>query len=111
MAAAMLRRLGFTVLAARDGVEAVKVFNEQKNAIRFVLSDLTMPRMDGWETLTALRRIDPDLPVILASGYDKAQVMAGEHSEWPQAFLGKPYRLNELKDAINQALNRNLGGK
>jgi CheY-like chemotaxis protein len=60
--------------------------------------------MDGWETLTALRQIAPDLPVILASGYDKAHVMAGDHPEWPQVFLGKPYKLKGLSDAIGQAL-------
>jgi CheY-like chemotaxis protein len=63
-----------------------------------------MPRMDDWETLTALRKLAPDLPVILASGYDKAQVMAGDHPELPQVFLGKPYRLKELRVAIGQAL-------
>jgi CheY-like chemotaxis protein len=104
MAAAMLTRLGFTVLAAKDGVEALELFRQHRDEIRLVLSDLTMPRMDGWETLTALRQHAPDLPVILASGFDKAHVMAGDHSEWPQVFLGKPYRLKELGDAIDQAL-------
>jgi PAS domain S-box-containing protein len=105
MATAMLTRLGFTVLSTKDGVEAVELFRQHQDEIRLVLSDLTMPRMDGWETLTALRKLVPDIPVILASGYDKAQVMAGDHPELPQVFLGKPYGLQELKDAINQALN------
>ena len=61
--------------------------------------DVTMPRMDGWETLSALRKLAPGLPVVLASGYDKAQVMSGEHPELPGAFLSKPYRLQELRDA------------
>jgi CheY-like chemotaxis protein len=60
--------------------------------------------MNGWETLTALRNLAPDIPVILASGYDKAQVMAGDHPELPQVFLGKPYKLKGLSDAISQAL-------
>jgi len=42
--------------------------------------------------------------VVLASGYDKAHVMAGDHSEWPQAFLSKPYQLKGLRDAISHAL-------
>jgi len=106
MAAAMLTRLGFEVLAAKDGVEAVELFRRNQGKIRCVLSDLTMPRLDGWETLTALRQLVPDVPVILASGYDKAQVMAGDHSEWPQVFLYKPYRLKELADAISKALSK-----
>jgi len=104
IAKSMLTRLGFTVLEAKDGVEAVEVFRQRQEKIRFVLCDLTMPRMNGWETLTALRKLAPDVPVILASGYDKAHVMAGDHSELPQAFLGKPYRLQGLSDAIGQAL-------
>lgn len=63
-----------------------------------------MPRMNGWETLTALRKLEPDIPVILSSGYDKAQVMSGDHPEWPQVFLGKPYKLKELRDGIWEAL-------
>jgi CheY-like chemotaxis protein len=106
MAAAMLNRLGFSVLVAKDGVEAVQVFRQRQERIRFVLCDLTMPRMNGWETLRALRKLAPGIPVILASGYDKAHVMAGDHPELPQVFLGKPYKLKGLSDAISQALVR-----
>ena len=82
----------------------MELFRQHKDEIRFVLSDLTMPRMNGWEMLTALRKLKPGVPVILASGYDKAHVMAGDHTELPQTFLGKPYRIKELSDAISQAL-------
>ncbi len=104
MARTMLTRLGYTVLEAKDGIEAVEIFQQHKNEIRCVLSDLTMPRMNGWDTLAALRQISPDIPVILSSGYDEAQVMAGEHPELPNAFLGKPYRLQDLKDTIRHTL-------
>ena len=104
MAAAMLKCLGFSVLEAKDGIEAVAVFQQRQDEIRCVLCDLTMPRMNGWETLTALRKLEPDIPVILSSGYDKAQVMSGDHPEWPQVFLGKPYKLKELRDGIWEAL-------
>jgi len=104
VAAAMLKCLGFSVLEAKDGVEAVEVFRQHQHEIRCVLCDLTMPRMSGWETLTTLRKLATDIPVILASGYDKAQVMAGDHPELPQVFLGKPYKFKGLSDAIGQAL-------
>jgi len=51
MVAIVLSRLGLTVLEARDGVEAVEVFQLHRDKIRCVLCDLTMPRMDGWQTL------------------------------------------------------------
>lgn len=97
-----LRHLGFPVLSAEDGVSGVSMFQAHKAQIGCVLSDLTMPRMSGWETLTALRRLSPGIPVILASGYDEAQVMAGDHDQLPQAFLRKPYELNALNDALKR---------
>jgi len=102
--AAMLKLLGFSVLEAKDGVEAVEAFRQRQDEIRCVLCDLTMPRMNGWETLTALRKLAPDIPVILTSGYNEAQVMADDHPELPQVFLGKPFKIKGLSDAISQAL-------
>jgi len=104
MAKIMLTCLGYRVLEAKDGVEALELFQLYRDEIRCVLSDLTMPRMNGWETLAAIRNLSPDIPVILSSGYDEAQVMAGEYSERPNAFLGKPYNLNGLRGLIRRVL-------
>lgn len=100
----LLRMMGFSVLSARDGVEALEVFQAHREEIRCVITDLTMPRLDGWGTLSALRQFDPALPVILASGYDRGQVLAGEHPERPQAFLGKPFTYIQLQEAVATAL-------
>ncbi len=101
---AVLAQLGFNVLEAGDGIEAVEVFCANQNAIRFVICDLTMPRMDGWKTLAALRKLAPGVPVILASGYDQAHAMAGDHPECPQAFLHKPYQQAELRETSRRIL-------
>ena len=100
MATLALVNMGFTVLQAKDGVEAVEVFRQKKDQISCLLCDLTMPRMGGWETISAIRAIRNDLPIILASGYDEASVMAGEHPELPDFFLNKPYGLGKLGNAI-----------
>ena len=110
LAATMLRRLGFVVVEARDGVEGVSVFRQHMDNIRVVLCDLTMPRMNGWETVAALRAISPAIPVVLASGYDEARVMDGDHPAWPGAFLNKPYRLHALRDAIEHAVQAGAAG-
>lgn len=100
----MLRHIGYEVIEAADGAEAVEVFRQHQEQIRCVLCDLTMPRMDGWETLEALRKLATNIPVILASGYDEARVMAGKHPDQPQVFLHKPYALADLKAALAAAL-------
>jgi CheY-like chemotaxis protein len=104
LAASVIARLGFTVLEAGDGVEGVEIFKAHQGEIRCVICDLSMPIMDGWETLSALRKLSPGIPVILASGHDKASVMTGDHPEWPQAFLSKPYGLQDLREAIGRAI-------
>ncbi|MFZ3045971.1 MAG: response regulator, partial [Desulfatirhabdiaceae bacterium] len=104
LARRMIMNLGFDVLTAEDGIEGVAVFREHQDRIRLVLTDLTMPRMDGWATLAALRELKPDIPVILSSGYSEASVMSDDHAKMsPQAFLSKPYNLKSLREAIARA--------
>ncbi len=100
----ILKRLGFSVVSAANGVEAVQLFEKTPEKFRLVISDVAMPLMDGWETLSALRRIRPDIPVILASGYNEAHVLAGEHEDLPQAVLEKPYHVKDLMDAVRKIL-------
>ena len=98
----MLRAMGFEVLLAADGVEALATL--EAGGIRAVLLDLTMPRMDGEATLRALRKISPDLPVVLCSGFDMMgnQKLAADLKV--SGFLLKPYRLADLQRALRRAL-------
>ena len=82
----------------------MELFQQHQDEIGCVLCDLTMPRMNGWQTLTALRQLAPGIPVILASGYSEIQAMQGQHDELPQAFLSKPYQAKELGEAIARAM-------
>lgn len=104
MVKTMLARLGFDVLVAEDGAAAVAIFRERRDEVRLVLCDLTMPRMNGWETLAAVRQMRPGVPVVLASGFDEARVMAGDHPELPMVFLPKPYNRESLLEAVRKAL-------
>jgi CheY-like chemotaxis protein len=109
MAEIMLTRLGFKVLLAKDGIEAVEIFRKHLEKISVVVSDLTMPRMNGWETLLKVRQIRPDIPIILASGYDESVAISGTHPNLPyQVFLHKPYQKATLKDALDRALEVKL---
>lgn len=103
VAQAQLEKLGYKVIQACDGVEAVDTFRTKGHEIRVVLLDLSMPRMDGWETLAALRAVRPDIPVVIASGYDETEAMQGFQNERPQAFLHKPYQIADLRQALDAA--------
>jgi PAS domain S-box-containing protein len=102
MAQTMLSRLGFRVLAAKDGEEALEIFRARTGEIDGVLCDLTMPGLSGWEVLEGVRALKPGEPVILSSGYEEAQVRDRNRKEQPQAFLHKPYSLAELRAALKK---------
>ncbi len=104
LAVRILGQMGFQVLEAADGIEALEVFEANQDRIRVVLCDVTMPRLGGWETLTALRRIDPEIPVILTSGYDEATATSESHPEQPDAFVGKPWQLEQLRDVLGEVM-------
>jgi CheY-like chemotaxis protein len=98
----LLRQLGFDVIVASDGIEAVEVFRAQSGRIGAVLLDLTMPRLDGIQTLRELRRIDPNIPVVLTSGYGSDVGPAPD--ALPDAVLPKPYTVDQLLDTIQQVM-------
>lgn len=106
MAADMLTRMGFSVITAKDGIEALELFKRNDSVIDCVFSDLTMPGMDGWETLEAIRKLDPDVPVVLTSGYDQGTVMEGHPSDPPDGFIRKPYRMVQLRETLCQVLEK-----
>jgi len=106
----MLERLGFLVLPARDGLEAIDLFRLHRSRIACVLSDVTMPGMNGWDTLAGLREIDPAVRVVLTSGFDRERAMSSDHAERPQAFISKPWTLEELADVLEEQVGGRAEG-
>ena len=92
----ILQRGGFEVLVASDGAQAVEVYKEKCAEIKAVLLDLTMPAMDGEETLRALHQINPAVRVIISSGYNEQEVNARFRAEKPLGFIQKPYHAGDL---------------
>ena len=95
----MLRTLGFTPLVAGDGREAVEMFRSVPD-IAFVILDLTMPRMDGEQCLRELRKLRPDVKVIMSSGYSEQEVTARFLGKGTASFIQKPYKISELREVI-----------
>jgi len=100
----MLEKIGYRVRAVRDGETAVKELRCAPESIACVLLDLTMPGMDGWATLKALRAVRPDIRVILTSGYAAGDIPVSYDAEHPDAFLQKPYNISALKNCIRSVL-------
>ncbi|MCX7819505.1 MAG: PAS domain S-box protein [Kiritimatiellae bacterium] len=100
----MLERMGFRVVLAADGREALEMFSNRPKEWVLVVLDLTMPRMDGEETFRRLREVRPDLPVILASGYTADELSARFASKGFAGFLQKPFTIAELQKAAAVAL-------
>jgi two-component system, cell cycle sensor histidine kinase and response regulator CckA len=100
----MLEHLGFDVLLAPNGAEALEIFRARAGTISCVILDLTMPRMDGIETLAALRRVSRDVKVMLSSGYSEHEISRRFSGKGFSGFLEKPYRLSELGGKLRDAL-------
>jgi len=100
----MLESLGFRVLTARDGQEAVEIFAAHRDEIVCVLLDLTMPRLGGDAAFREIRRLDPDTKVVLSSGYNEETVAQGVVGEGLAGFLQKPYKLDSLAAMLRKAL-------
>ena len=111
MATKMLERHGFSVVAAKDGTDAVEVFRNSGDMIDAVLLDLTMPHMDGAETSRELRRIRPDVRIILSSGYHEQDAIRRFDGQQRAVFLQKPYRGKKLVQVVHAALEHKLEKK
>ncbi len=101
----LLERLGFDVMLASDGKEALEIFNMHKDKIRCVILDLTMPHMDGEQTFRELRIIDPEIPVIMSSGYNEQDVVHRFLGKGLSGFVQKPYRIGTLSSALKKVLS------
>ena len=93
---AMLETLGYEVIEARDGLEAVEIFRRRAAEIDLVILDLVMPRLTGEAALGQMRRIVPTVPAILVSGYDESGRIREIVAAGFGGFLQKPFRRQDL---------------
>ena len=100
----MIERLGFRCLTAADGEEALACFRAHSHEITVVLLDLTMPHMDGEATFRELRRLKPDVRVVISSGYNQQDVTQRFAGKGLAGFIQKPYRLALLTEILRTAL-------
>jgi signal transduction histidine kinase len=96
---------GFQVLAAGDGVEGIELFAAARSRIVAVVLDLTMPRLSGRDTFQQLRRLRPDVPVVVCSGYTQEKTDEWLDGEPLAVFLEKPFEPAQLLDVLHGLLN------
>jgi CheY-like chemotaxis protein len=104
-AAATLEHLGYMILEATNGQEAIEVFQRNSSRIALVILDLSMPVMDGEQSLKRLKSIKPDVPVLLSSGFSETEAARRFQSTGPATFLQKPYTAQHLAELVKAALN------
>ncbi len=104
VSAAMLSRLGFEVLVAENGQIGLDIYKAHKSDISFVLLDMMMPVMNGEETFQKLRAVNPDVKVLLCSGYNEQEATQRFTGKGLAGFIQKPYRTQSLADAIAQII-------
>ncbi len=103
---AQLEKIGYKVISAGDGPEAIEIFKKHMNKIDIVLLDVVMPGMSGKETFKALKKLKKDIKVVLVSGYSQENYSEEIASEDISAFLQKPFRLHEISDLLQKILRK-----
>jgi CheY-like chemotaxis protein len=101
--ATMLRKRGFHVIEAADGATGTELFHNNQTRIDAILLDMTLPIITGSEVFEAVRRVRPDVRVILTSAYGPDS-LGGKRTPW--AYIRKPYRTSELIELLRRACQR-----
>ena len=100
----MLATSGIAAMAAADGAEGVTLYRGHHDSIGLVLLDMQMPGLSGEETMGRLRAVDPDVKVVVISGYGETEALRRFTGSGILAFLQKPYDCASLVEAVTAAL-------
>lgn len=100
----ILKECGYNVTLAKNGNEAIEIYKEKQGEIALVLLDMAMPEVSGKETFIELKKIDPDIKVILASGYRHDARVDEVLQLGVKSFIQKPYTIEKLALAVKKEL-------
>ena len=103
----MVSLCGFTVITARDGIEAVEKYREHVDEIDIVLMDVTMRNMDGITAMSEIHKIKPDARIILASGFNEESLGDRIINTHPAGFIRKPYSISALQAVFRSVMGEN----
>jgi len=100
----ILKRMGYTVLVARSGSEAIEIYGKKKDDIEMIVLDMIMPDMSGGEAYDRLREINPDIKVLLSSGYSLRGQAKDILARGCKGFIQKPFNMRELSHKLREVL-------
>ena len=102
----LFKELGYKVLIARGGKEAVEIYEKNKDRIDMLVLDMIMPDMSGSVTYDRLKEIDPDIKVLLSSGYSINGQATEIMDRGCNGFIQKPFKLKELSQKLREVLDK-----
>lgn len=100
-----LQNLGYSVVLAENGLDAVEIYKSNPDQIDLVLLDMIMPKMGGHNTFYEIRAIDPDARIILSSGYVSEEEVQDILEQGAKGFLPKPHRIKTLAEELRKVLD------
>jgi CheY-like chemotaxis protein len=101
---AIFEGAGYRVLSARDGVEGRDLYRDRAKEIDLVFCDVALPELGGWTVYLSLKEINPDVKVILTSGYLEPKVKSVFVAGGVKDFIAKPYETETVLQSVRQAL-------
>ena len=105
LAQRVLADAGYRVITAKDGFQAIEIFRKLKDEIALIILDFTMPVMDGADVFNELLQIDPQVPVVLSSGFAEQDRLRAMLSRGLRGFMPKPYTQEKILTQIRATLD------
>ena len=104
----LLNAMGFSTIIAANGLEALELYRLRSDDIDLIMLDLIMPKMGGIEAYHELRKIAPDVPIIICSGYGAESVEEVINNDIYARFMIKPYKPEEIRNVMLEMMNNQL---
>ena len=106
LCAELLTGVGYKVISAGNGEEALEIYQMEKDKISLIVLDLILPVMDGWQCLVKILRVEPKAKVIIASGFIESGLAKGLQAKGARGFVQKPFDTSQLLNTIREVLDK-----
>ncbi len=105
IAKSMFKTLGFAVIEAVNGKDALDLYQNKSSEITLVLTDIGMPIMDGYELIRELKKLNPELPIIISSGFGDIDISSKISRKDVAGLISKPYNFNQMREVVNSVID------